>query len=251
MPKAYLTIDDSPSRNSTQLLDALHERGVPAIIYCRGDALEENPAPMVRAIKQGFTLANHAFRHKPASEMGIDKLTQGISLTENLIDMCYGTAHHKRPGKYFRFPYIDRGNGDRIERRFFDLINAVNQGNTPELPEDDTVRSIQNFLKNHGFTQPFKGVTHPLYQVPTIKDAHDCLFTYSTGDWMLNERHRGTQPLQSLDDLKNALDNDPYVLHEGGNQIILIHDQPEITDSVIALVDHMLARNIEFLDVSA
>lgn len=246
MPTAYLTIDDSPSRSSTRLFDALHERGIPALVFCRGDALEENAKPVVRAIKQGFTLANHGFRHIAAGEQGVHATTEGILQTEQLLDMCYGLASIHRHHKYFRFPYIDRGDGDRIERRFFDLIaNPTDIHTTPE------VDAIQAFLNDYGFTQPFENVTHPLYQVPTIKNAYDCLFTYSTGDWMLNARHRGTQPLQSLDDLTNALDADPYVLHENGNQIILIHDQPEITDAVIALVDHMIDRNIQFLSVPA
>lgn len=246
MPNVYLTIDDSPSPNTTRLFDALHERDIPALVFCRGDALEENPNPVIRAIKQGFVMANHGYRHKPAVELGFQKLTHGITQTEDLLDMCYAKAGVKRTHKYFRFPYIDRGDGDRIERRFFDFI-----ANPTDIPLTPNVMDIQEFLKNQGFTQPFLNVTHPLYKVPAIANAYDCLFTYSTGDWMLNARHKGTQPLQSLDDLTNALDSDPYLLHESGSQIVLIHDQPEITDTVIALVDHMLSRNVNFLPVRA
>jgi hypothetical protein len=166
-----------------------------------------------------------------------------------LICQAYHRAGISRPGKYFRFPYIDRGDGDLLERRFNDLITAVEQGDEPHIPSSDAVSRLQTFLKAQGFIQPFRGVRHPLYAVPAVAEACDCLFTYSTGDWMLNARHRGTQPYQSKEDLIRAMEDDPYLLQGDGPQIILMHDHAEIIEPVLALVDHLLNRDTVFLEI--
>ncbi|HEY8963820.1 MAG TPA: polysaccharide deacetylase family protein [Alphaproteobacteria bacterium] len=249
MPKAYLTIDDSPSKQTDRLVDGLVERGVPAILFCRGDFLEADQDIMVRAVKKGMVLGNHAYMHKRAGDLAFEAETYSITRTDILIDRVYRRANVKRPGQYFRFPYIDRGDGDLLERRFFDIIATIEDGKKVKLPETKPVARLQKWLKENGFTQPFQGVTHPLYQLPLIRDAQDCLFTYSTGDWMLNARYKGTQPLQSLPDVTAAMDADPYLMSESGAQIVLIHDHDEITDVALGIVDHMLKNKFEFLGV--
>jgi len=240
MPKAYLTIDDSPSARTDDLVDGLVARGVPALLFCRGDLLEANPDPMIRAVQKGMVLGNHGYTHKRAGDLGFDAVCDSIAKTEGLIDHCYAMAARPRPGKYFRFPYIDRGDGDLLERRFGDIVASGN------VPENEAVRRLQDWLSEHGFAQPFENVTHPLYQAPGVREAKDCLFTYSTGDWMLNARYKGTQPMQSLNDLTDAMKRDPYLMTEPGAQVILIHDHDEITAAALGMVDYLLNRDFVF-----
>lgn len=246
MRKAYLTIDDSPSARSDDLIDGLVARGVPALLFCRGDLLADNPEAMEGAVQQGMVLGNHGFIHKRAGDLGFEGVVDSIARTEWLIDQVYKDANVTRPGKYFRFPYIDRGDGDLLERRFFDIIAAAQTGDDVCIPQNDAVLKIQEWLAGQGFEQPFTGVSHPLYQLPLIHDAHDCLFTYSTGDWMLNARYKGKQPMQTLTDLTAAMEADPYLMHEPGAQIILVHDHAEITDAVLGLVDYLLNKDFTF-----
>ena len=69
MPKAYLTIDDSPSQHTIELVDFLSTCGIPAILFVRGALLEQNPAPIEYAIQKGLIIGNHSYAHIPAGDM--------------------------------------------------------------------------------------------------------------------------------------------------------------------------------------
>lgn len=241
---AYLTIDDSPSAHTGALTDWLHRHDIPAFLFCRGDRMEQNPAPIVHAIKQGMIIANHNYSHKPAGTLSHEELVGEIEKTESLIDAAYREAGRPRPGKYFRFPYLDKGDGDRLEQRFDEIIRDAEN---IDLSGDEKIRKLQAYLKREGFTQPFTGVTHPLYRNRDVANAADCLFTYSSCDWMLTGRHKGNWQYKTLDDLKRKIDDDPYLCREGGAQVTLFHDQPEIEQVAIDLIDYMLGKGFQFL----
>lgn len=244
--EAYLTIDDSPSDHSGALIDFLARHGIQGMLFCRGDRLEQNPAPIVHAIEQGMIVANHNYSHKSAGTLSHEELVGEIEKTESLIDAAYRTAGRPRPGKYFRFPYLDKGDGDRLEQRFDEIIKDP-QG--ADLSGNDKTRKLQDYLKREGFAQPFAGVTHPLYRNKDVAAAADCLFTYSSCDWMLTGRHKGKWQYKTLDDLKRKIDADPYLCREGGAQVTLFHDQPEIEDVAIELIQHMLDKGFSFLGI--
>lgn len=244
MLKAYLTIDDSPSRHTDVLTDFLAKNDMPAMLFCRGDHFEENPDTVVRAIERNMIIANHNYSHRPAGDLSYDDIVVEIEKTENLIDDAYKKAGKARAGKYFRFPYIDRGDGDRLERRFAEIIGNP----AAALPSDEKVARLQEYLKAEGFCQPFKNVTHPLYQNKDVAGAADCFFTYSSCDWMLTERHKGQWDYKTPEDLKAKIDDDPWLCRAGGAQIVLFHDQPEIEGAVMTLLGHMQDKGFEFLD---
>lgn len=245
--RVYLTVDDSPSPMTGELVRYLSARGVPAILFFRGDRAEADPGPLVEAVRKGFVLGNHSYAHHPAGDLSFEEWVEDFEKAEALAAMIYREAGCERPGLYQRFSYLDRGDGDRVERRFPALIRDVTDGKNPGLPEDARVRRIQDFLKARGFRQPFKNVTHPLYKIPEIAGAADCFLTYSTCDWMLTKRHIDKDwPYKSLNDLKGALDADPWLSAENGTGIVLVHDQDETTETAIALTEHMLQRGFEF-----
>lgn len=246
MTKIYLTIDDSPSPRTDDLCDYLVKHHIPALFFCRGDFLEENRKPVIRAIEQGLDIGAHGYFHRRAGDMSFDEVCESISRCDSLIEDCYKQARTPRPGKYFRFPYIDRGDGDPLERRFFGLIEMAQRGKEPDIADHENVTRLQDYLDKEGFTQPFENILHPLYSVPKIRDAKDCLFTYSTADWMLTARHKGKHPLSSIEDLKQKMDDDPWLFKGPGAQIALIHDADEIFDVSRSLVNHMLARGVSF-----
>jgi len=242
--EAYLTIDDTPSAHTGALTGFLAKKEIPALLFCRGDRMEQNPDPVVHAIEKGMIVANHNYSHRPAGSLSYEEIVGEIEKTESLIDAAYRKAGAIRPGKYFRFPYLDKGDGDRLEQRFDEITK--NAGNV-DLAGDEKVRKIQDYLRAEGFTQPFAGVTHPLYRQKDVAQAADCLFTYSSCDWMLTARHRGKWQYKTIDDLKRKIDDDPFLCREGGVQVTLFHDQPEIDQVAVTLIQHMLDKGFTFL----
>jgi peptidoglycan/xylan/chitin deacetylase (PgdA/CDA1 family) len=233
MPKkAYLTIDDSPSAQTEDLVDFLNRKNIPALLFVRGDRLEQNPLGIEYAIQNGLVIGNHSYAHQPAGAMKPQDWADDLELCDHLIEAAYARCGIARPGKYYRFPYIDRGDGRKIEQ--------IDSGN---IEENDKTRTLQKYLKEQGFTQPFKNMP-PSY--PSA--AADCLYTYTAHDWMLNDKHRGHQPLKTLEDLKNRVDRDEGLKNRGHAHILLLHDQPGIFAETCALIEYFVECGFDFLD---
>lgn len=262
MVKAYLTIDDSPSASTDMLVDFLAARGIPALFFVRGDALEANPAPIVRALKKGFAVGNHTYSHKRASEHALEDTKADILKCEALIEQAHKDAGVERNHKTFRFSYLDRGTGawvvdfDRLnpdQRRamepvFLEGLNFCDrQKPGPEAFEKKA--ALQDFLKSEGFEAPFKNIRLDWYAATEVAQARDCFFTFSTNDWMLTRRHlEKNWPCKNLADLTRRIDADPALKETDSAHIILAHDQAEIFEPVCGLVEHFSARGFEFLD---
>ncbi|QQG36629.1 MAG: polysaccharide deacetylase family protein [Micavibrio aeruginosavorus] len=261
MSEILLTIDDSPSPDTDELTAFLQAQGVNAILFCRGDRLRDNPDPVVRAVERGFVAANHAFHHRRASQISFDEVKTEILETEALLDQVYQRAGCARPALYFRFPHMDRGAGgwivdynaapahEQTLRRLF--VDGLNTKLAPPTAEQvDKKSRLQEFLRVSGFTAlPAQGVTHEWYRQTEVAQAVDAMFTFSTSDWMLTQRHLGKWPCKSIGDLKQKIDNDPWLAVSGSDNIVLAHDQPEILPVVKALVGHMLHKGFSFKPV--
>lgn len=233
MPKAYLTIDDSPSAHTYDLVDFLIERDIPAILFVRGDLLEKNPRPIEYAIQKGITIGNHSYAHKPAGEINPQEWADDLELCDHLIEAAYRRCDIERKAKYYRFPYIDRGDGQKTEQ----IDKAV-------IEENEMTLVLQKYLHTYGFHQPFENMP-PNYP----SDAEDCLYTFTTRDWMLNSKHRGKQDIKTLDDLKARIDEDKSLKNEVNNHVIIMHDQAGNHDEVCALIDYFCEIGFTFLDV--
>lgn len=255
--RAYLTIDDSPSARTDDLIDTLANHGIPALLFCRGDLLEKNPEPIIRAIRKGFVIGNHAYSHTRFSTLSFEQCVEEIEKTEKIIDVAYGEAGVKRPGKYFRFPHMDRGAGgwivdydaapahrDALLQLFGEGLNIDLKKPSAEMVEKK--EKLQEYLKKVDFEAPFSA-SFPFYAETEMAAAIDAMFTYSTADWMITRRHAGRWPYKTLDDLKKKMDDDAWLWHEDSAHIILSHDQDETVDTTVALVDYMIGRGFEFL----
>ena len=236
MPEAYLTIDDSPSSRTPELVDFLKKHDIPAMLFVRGALLEQNPAAIEYAIKNGLVIANHSYAHKPAGDLEPQEWCDDLELCDHLIEAAYARCGVDRPGKYYRFPYIDRGDGVRVERIFA-------EGSNTAIEENTQTSILQHYLKDQGFHQPFKNMPEGY---PSA--AADCLFTYTVGDWMLTQRHKGKWDYKSVDDLKNKIDQDEG-LNTDGPHVLLMHDQDDIFDEACALILHFKDRGFKFLDI--
>lgn len=257
--KAYLTVDDSPSARTDDLIDALAADNIPALLFCRGDRLEESPASIVRAIKKGFVIGNHAYSHTRFSTLSFKQCVEEIEKTEALIDAAYEIAGALRPGKYFRFPHMDRGAGgwvvdyDAVPECREALLKLFGDGLNIDLkpPSAEMLgkkAALQDYLKKSGFKPPCPKPSFPWYVKTEMAAAVDAMFTYSTSDWMITRRHAGKWSYKTLVDLKNKIDNDPWLWHESSAHIVLAHDQDETAATALALIGHMKDGGFEFLE---
>ena len=243
MNRTILTIDDSPSSHTKTLVDLCAAHDIPAIFFCRGDRIEAfGDAGLRHALDQGMVLAHHSYHHQPAGEWGFDLWRDDFMAMQDRLHDLHKSAGHAWARKLYRFPYIDRGDGDRIERRFPDLANGG------VIETNDRVRRMQDFLVNQGYHQDFGVVNHPLYQNPVVAGAQDCLFTYSTCDWMLTRRHQNRHRYHSLPDLIGAMDNDIWLSDPDLDHILLVHDEDEIHGVTSGLIEAMVARRFKFME---
>ncbi len=238
MRSAYLTIDDSPSARTGDLVKFLNTRNIPALLFVRGDHMQQFSSAIANAIRNGIVIGNHSFAHIPAGEMSFDQWQADFEQCEVLINMAYKQAGVRRTHLYYRFPYIDRGDGVRVERNF-----AKGEG---AFTSNAAIEKIQIYLKTKGFSQPFENMPEGYPD-----DAADCLFTYTSGDWMLTARHKGQHQYKSLDDLKSKIDKDLSLQQSLYNHVFLLHDQAEIHDEVCTLIDYFTQSGFKFLDIDA
>ena len=249
MSQAYLTIDDSPTPRTDELLDFLKEKDLQAQFFCRGDFMKEHPEAITEAIRQGHIIGNHLYSHTPASTLGYNETIREIEKTDKLIEKAYQDAGTPQPGKYLRFPYLDRGNGARTEQEFYELVDKIetNETETLDVFHGELVLRLQKYLHKNGYTQPYEGITHPLYSIPEIKNAADCFLTYTSFDWMLSPRHKGKHSFKTTVDLQERMKEDPYLFQPDSVHIVLFHDDREgIIDETCSLITYMLEHGITF-----
>lgn len=274
--QAYMTIDDSPTHHTDELTDYLVRKNVPAVLFCIGSAykdmhlscegMEQNPEPVLRAIEKGFVIGNHTYTHRRSSEMSFAEVIEEIEKTEAIIDDLYRRAGKTRTHKLLRFPHIDRGaggwivdydaagiHGDDLGELFGKGLNIKLDPPSNELVEKKA--KIQDYLKREGFSaDAYQGVTFPWYTQTEMADARDSLYTYSTSDWMMNpdfEPYRKDWAYQSLDALKKKIDDDKWLFTPESRHIVLAHDHNNMLPVTTALIDHMLARGIRFVDIAS
>ncbi len=267
----YLTIDDGPSQHFKRLIDFLAERSLPAIFFNRGDRMEERPKDVLYGIKKGYLMGNHAYSHQKASSLTFEDICSEILRTDKILDNLYEQSNIKRPGKYFRFPYMDRGMGAALiepeelemlskeSRNAYDQLLITGLGHKTGLRYKESPdialcqihkkRQLQDFLKEQGYTAlPAQGITLPFYDKSEMTRSIDSLCSFSTCDWTLSQRHKGKCGFHSIDDLKSLIDNNLSLRDKNSNHIILAHDQDELYDIVTELIDYLLIQGFEFLD---
>jgi peptidoglycan/xylan/chitin deacetylase (PgdA/CDA1 family) len=274
MKRAYLTIDDSPTRHTDALTGWLAARNIPAVLFVIGsgyqdlhltcEGIEQNPDPVRRAIEKGFVIGNHTLTHRRASECSANDLMEDIKKTDYLIDTLYKEAGKPRTHKLFRFPHLDRGAGGWVvdyaaagkhENTLKDLFGlGLNITLDPPTQEQaDKKNTLQAFLKSEGFsTACFQDITFAWYTDTEMADAADSLYTFSTSDWMINPDfapHSAGWAYQSLEELKTKIDEDKWLHAEDSANIILAHDHNNLFGGTTALIAHMVESGIQFIEI--
>ncbi len=97
----YLTFDCGWEHNNltSEVLDTLKEKGVPATFFCTLDHIQKQPALITRMIDEGHIVGNHSATHPSFAEIDRTKMASEIEKTENYLRENFGYC-----AKYFRFP---------------------------------------------------------------------------------------------------------------------------------------------------
>ncbi|WP_171056373.1 polysaccharide deacetylase family protein [Paenibacillus sinopodophylli] len=104
---AYLTIDEGPAEEFMQKVDYLNVRGIRAIWFCLGEALEKFSDAAVHAIRTGHMIGNRSYDHADFSSLSLEDARRQVERTDQVIEGLYAQADAIRPAKLFRFPYTE------------------------------------------------------------------------------------------------------------------------------------------------
>lgn len=242
----YVTVDDSPTSHTRKMLEMFREFNISAIFFCRGDRIVEHFDVALRILDEGHHIGNHSHDHRPSSELTVKDWFDDLQRTEVLINQAYYRAGIARPGKYYRFPYLDRGDGMRLE----ELLSQVETGHRKLLLElNNSALQYQNLLRLENFVSPYSDLNHPVFCSAKENDWRDSLITYSTFDWKLTARHTQREGA-TLDGLKNRILADFSNDTRTKSQVILFHDDPDdLTAEIKELITLYQRFNFTFRSI--
>ncbi|TMQ08581.1 MAG: polysaccharide deacetylase family protein [Deltaproteobacteria bacterium] len=236
---AYLTIDDGPSVDMRAKVDYLAARRIPAVWFCSGEQLAARPEHALYALAHGHVIANHAYDHPAFSAIELDVCFDQIRRTEDLIAALYERAGLPFAGKYFRFPFGDKGG---LRRDPFGPYSAEGQARKAEL---------QAFLRRRGYVQPaFADVTYPYLVELGLRDDADWTWTYDCFEWSIfaEDHYDG---IDSIDAVFAAMDRDDpengFGLHTASAEVVLMHDHADTASYFAPIVERLVDKGLAFV----
>lgn len=237
MTDAYLTIDDIPSENLSDILAYLKEKKIVPVMFATGALKEKHYENLLAAIRQGIVVGNHSFSHRHFSEMSIEECIADIEKMEELLNQAYQDADVPRKVKVFRFPYIDRG-GKNLDR-------------------------LQVYLKEQGFVKlKDENLSSEAYYQQKWDQGLDVAFSYDCAEYMLQTSHQIAGQFHvpdkelCIDDVIRKMqmpdaETGVKLIGEQERHLILLHAHDE-TEKLVPgyykiLIDFMLAHGVNFM----
>ena len=227
MSKAYLRIDDSPSKITPDFVDYLSEKGIKPVVFAIGEKIEKYFDQAVYAVQKGAVLGNHSFSHKSFSKISFDECKKEIEKCEIMLDKLYSMAKVERKYKIFAFPYGDKGG------------------------ENKTL--LQSYFKSNGFCRlNDEAIGFDWYKQYDLHKDADAFWTFDFAEYLLPRENGYTY--ESI--LERIHDKSPKtggaLLEDGSNHIVMIHDH-EQTDSFMpeyykTILDYVIDCGVEFIE---
>lgn len=218
--KVILTIDDGPSSDMAQKVDILYQRKLPAIWFCLGCCMEKRSKDVIDAVKKGFIIGNHSYDHPKFNKLSLADIIKQIERTDKIIDSLYNQAGIKRSAKLFRFPQGIRTHG----------------------------RELQLFLRREGYSQLNVQNFRIDYRYEDNLKYLDIMWTFDVMEYKVflgDDRH----PKVTKDEIIKRTDeyfNNSQLLND---QVILIHDHLKTTKIFAEIIDCLLKKNINFINI--
>lgn len=236
--EAYLTVDDSPSKEMEEKLNFLLSKSIPVIWFCVGKKMEKRPKPIIKAIKKGHIIGNHSYSHPYFSDLTLEECYNEIRKTDKIINKLYQKAGVERERKYFRFPYGDKG-GLNYEEVF-----EPYEGKGKIRKE-----KLQEFLRKLGYEKPKLDITYDYYKEADLLEDVDWYWTYDVMLWALQEENP-PHGIETMEDVYKRMEADVPKGCRGLNyprsdDIILIHDHRGNLENFKKVIKRLLEKGIE------
>jgi peptidoglycan/xylan/chitin deacetylase (PgdA/CDA1 family) len=229
LKKAYLTIDDGPSRDFTAKMEFLHRHGIPALFFCEGRFIQQREDAVRAAIERGFLIGNHSFNHPHFSDIPLEACKQEILRTDQLIEHIYHSMSLEWPARYFRFPYLDRGGNEKHTE-------------------------LQVYLQTLGYRQPnFDGIHLEYFDDPHLLTGMDVGCTYDQAEYWLHEADAPWGLSTEAAILARIEEDFPYAGRslncETTVDIVLVHDHEKTSDLFYRIIERYIEKGIQFLPI--
>lgn len=227
---AYFTIDDSPSVYMKEKVDILTKKKIPAIFFCQGNYMEKYPEQVIYAIKKGFVIGNHSYSHPRFCDIDLNECFNQILKTDKIIDDLYKKANVKRGIKYFRYPKGIKGDITYLSLKI--LFKKF----------DSKFKSLEKFLTNLDYMPlKIKNVKLRYPELLRLNDT-DTYWTIDIREWKMikNDNHK-------ISDVLNFIDNN--LSSSNSNEILLVHDHEQTHRYFEQIIEKIMSKNFNFLDV--
>src|SRR4029453_7270509 len=89
---AYLTIDDGPAGDFREKVDYLNAKGIQAIWFCVGEALENFSEEVMYAIRSGHVIGNRGYDYADFSAISVLEAKGQLERSDKIIDSLYTEA---------------------------------------------------------------------------------------------------------------------------------------------------------------
>lgn len=200
MRQAVLTIDDSPSAITGEILEYLKSKDIDCIFFCVGNKLNEFPETADLIVQSGYTIGNHSLTHPHFSELTLDECDREIAETERIIESVHARNGIARKHRCFRFPYGDKGGDHRP--------------------------AIQEILARHGFAGIQNlSITYPWYSKHFLDTDRDTYWTFDALDYRLTSKTAPLTMHELQDHLASTSPASGGLLNGGtSDEILLMHD---------------------------
>lgn len=97
-----ITFDDGPSQHTSQLLDLLRERQIPATFFVLGTQVDRRPQLIERMRDEGHEIANHTTTHVSLRHLAPERQREEIKQVQDMLLALRVTSLYMRPpfGRY-------------------------------------------------------------------------------------------------------------------------------------------------------
>ena len=150
--KICITFDDLPivrARDridrlliADQILGVLDEFEISAAGFVIGNGIKEDDGIIESWLEAGHTIGNHTYSHPDLNEIPVELYKADIAKGREAIDDLL--LNYKQEGRYFRYPYLHRGNNYDIKQDVSEYLSAENYTLVPvSIDTDDYAFNLQ------------------------------------------------------------------------------------------------------------
>lgn len=225
MNSALLTIDDFSSKNTPAIVDYLKENGIKAIFFATGKNAERYYEEARYAVKKGMIVGNHSYSHPAFSSLSMEECIKEIERCESVLDKLYRDIGVERTVKLFRFPYGDKGGGNKA--------------------------ALQKYFRENGFhkvndTQ----ITYPWWKENNLNADIDTFWTFDFAEYNIRP-NSGFTKASVWEKMHDANPKFGEALFGENNRHILLlhaHDETEemLPEYYKVFIEHLLKNGLTF-----